>query len=144
MSGHLEILPGFPPDVLAVAAHGRIDGKSYDETLVPALEAVIEKEGKAKLFYLLGEDFERFTAGAAWDDARLGVLHLHDFARIAVVTDTSWIRGAVSVFGPLVRAPIKAFHLVERATAESWIARNDPPETGYNVDATGRVTTPRS
>jgi len=144
MSGHFEILDGFPADVLAVSAHGRIGRESYEKTLMPAIDEAVAREGKVKLFYLLGEDYDGFTVGAAMDDARLGLFHLHDFARIAVVTDVDWIRGAAHLFGPLLEAPVHAFPLSEMDAAKTWIMENSPPERFSKVAADRIVPTPRS
>jgi hypothetical protein len=144
MSGRFEILDGFPADVLAVSAHGRIGRESYEDTLMPAIEKAVAREGKIKLFYLLGEDYDGFTVGAAMDDARLGLFHLHEFARIAVVTDVDWIRGAAHLFGPLIEAPVHAFPLSEIETAKAWIAENSPPESFAKAAVAPLVPTPRS
>ncbi|MDF1873747.1 STAS/SEC14 domain-containing protein [Vannielia sp.] len=140
MSGHFDILTGYPPDVLAVAGHGKIDRACYEEQLIPAIKEIVHKEGKVKLLYILGADFEGFSAGAAWDDTKLGLLHLHDFARIALVTDKKWVRKGAKLFAPLMAAPLDTFTLAELEAAKEWIVQNPPPErNGGNVAADHRL-----
>ena len=38
------------------------------------------------------QDFEGFSGGAAWEDAKLGFRSMHLFNGCAVVTDVGWIR----------------------------------------------------
>ncbi|MBS8227022.1 STAS/SEC14 domain-containing protein [Vannielia litorea] len=125
MPDGFTILPDTPPNVLAVAGHGIIDAAAYEEVLRPALEARLERHDTIRLLYILEEDFEGFTAGAAISDARLGFSHLHDFARIALVTDADWVTHAVRLFAPLIQAPLRCFPLARRREAEAWIAEAD-------------------
>jgi hypothetical protein len=133
---NIEILPGYPADVLAIAAHGYVTRADYEEVLIPAVTAKIAAEGKVKLLYLIGEGFEGFSAGAAWDDAKLGFLHLGALARVAVVTDIDWIRIGTKMFAPLMPCPVHVFHLAEMEAATVWISDNshEPPhEPGVDV-----------
>lgn len=137
--GGFEVLQGFPADVVAVSAHGRITAQDYETVLVPLVTRTAKAEGKVKLFYMLGSEFGGVTAGAAWDDAKLGLLHLGDFARIAVVTDIEWIRLGVKMFAPLLRCPVHLFALSEAETAKAWILDDHPaasPGPGYDADHT--------
>lgn len=125
-AGHFEILGDFPPDVVAVAAHGHLGREDYVNTLVPLVEKRISEEGRINLYYEMGADFSGFSAGAAWNDARLGLLHLGDFARVAVVTDVEWVRLGVKMFAPLMPAKVHLFHLGERDQARKWISDEKP------------------
>ena len=86
------------------------------------IEAAVKASGPARLYYELGEDFHGFSLGAAWDDAMVGLRHLSDFARVAVVTDIGWIRSGTALFAPLIPCEVRVFPLAERAAARAWIA----------------------
>jgi len=58
--------------------------------------------GEARPTLSLGEDFDGWTVGAAWDDTKLGLLHLADFSRIALVSDIEWIRRVTKLFAPFL------------------------------------------
>lgn len=136
----LEILSGYPADVLAVAANGHVTRADYEEVLIPAVEAKIKSQGRVKMIYVVGEGFAGYSAGAVWDDAKLGFLHLGDFARVAVVTDTGWIASSVRLFAPLVRCPVHVFPLSGLDAARAWIAEDrPPPAAGPEVDATHKL-----
>ncbi|SOB93083.1 SpoIIAA-like protein [Rhodobacter sp. JA431] len=127
--GRFTLLDGFPADVLAVEAHGRIDHDAYVEDLIPAVEERLAAAGRLKLLYALGADFEGFTAGAMFEDGKVGLLHLADFARIAVVSDVAWISAGVRLFAPLIRCPVRTFPRAEMAEARVWISA-DPERAG--------------
>ncbi|MCO6383911.1 STAS/SEC14 domain-containing protein [Oceanicola sp. 502str15] len=126
MTNGFTLLPDFPPDVLAVTGQGTIDASAYEDVLRPALNDKLRRHADIRLLYILDESFEGFTAGAAVSDARLGMSHLHDFSRIAVVTDAGWVSHAVRLFAPLIAAPLRVFTLSQRRAEETWITENDP------------------
>lgn len=141
-SGSFSFAEDYPADVIAVAAHGHLKREDYERDLIPKVMERIRAEGRIKLIYEIGPDFAGFSAGAAWDDAKLGFLHLSDFAKIAVVTDHEWIRLGTKMFAPLISCPVHLFHLSERAAAKDWICSNveaKPHKPG--VDATHKIPT---
>lgn len=121
-AGHLAEIAGLPADVVAFEAVGDVTGKDYEECLTPAIDAAIKAHGKAKFLYVLGERFTGYSAGAMWEDARLGISHLNQFAKIAVVTDVAWIRNSISLFAPLMPGAVRVFHISELEPAKTWIA----------------------
>jgi hypothetical protein len=121
-SGRFSILDGYPDNVVAFRAEGVITREDYEETLIPLIEERISARGKIKLLYWCGEEFEGFSAGAMWDDARFGLTHLGDFSKIAVVSDIAWVRQSVKLFAPLMRAPVQVFHNADIEDAKCWLA----------------------
>ncbi|MPL75528.1 SpoIIAA-like protein [Rhodobacter sp. 140A] len=128
--GYFETLPGLPADVLAIEAKGTIDAEAYSRDLIPAIEAKIAAEGRLKLLYVIGAAFESYTAGAAWEDAKVGMMHLGDFARIALVSDVEWIRLGMKAFAPMIPGAVKVFALSDLAAAKAWIAEDGHDQTG--------------
>lgn len=49
---------------------------NYMLILVPALDAALQKHKRVRVLYQLTPDFEGFTTGSMWDDAKLGLAHL--------------------------------------------------------------------
>ena len=70
--------------------------------LVPAVEAALQSRDKLRLLYLLGDDVTGFSAGAAWQDTKVGMEHVTRGEMIAVVTDKDWLRHSVDIFGYLI------------------------------------------
>ncbi|MDE3079135.1 MAG: STAS/SEC14 domain-containing protein [Paracoccaceae bacterium] len=136
----LEILPGYPADVVAIEAVGHVTRADYEEVLIPAVLATAKAEGKVKLLYLIGARFAGLSLGAAWDDAKLGLLHMGDFARVAVVSDVDWIRVGLKMFAPFMPCPVHVFHTAELAAAKDWITAADVPRKGRpGVDVTHKL-----
>ena len=122
----LKVLPGFPDDVLAVEGIGEVTAEDYRNVLIPAALAKMKQHKHLKLFCHLGSQFKGLSAGAAWQDTKLGIAHWGDWGRLAVVTDTGWITDAVRLFAPLFHHPVRAFPNAEVESAKSWIKEAEP------------------
>jgi hypothetical protein len=118
----VEKIPDLPDNVLGFTAKGTVTAKDYESVIVPAVEAIVSRRGKFRFLYHLGEDCSGFEAAALWDDAKVGLKHMADWERIAVVSDIDWIRWAVRLFGLAMPAHVRGFHNRELAEAKRWVS----------------------
>jgi hypothetical protein len=109
-----------PDTILAFRAIGKIERSDYDDVLEPAVEAMIADRGEIRLVYVLGEEFEEYTAAASWEDVKLGIGHASKWKRIAVVTDNHHLRQGVRMLGWMVPGEVKTFGASEEAAAIEW------------------------
>jgi hypothetical protein len=117
----LELIQGMPDNVVAVKASGKVTGDDYDRLLIPLIEGKLKTHEKIRVLYVLGTDFDGFTAGAMWDDAKIGLRHLTAYERIAMVTDVNWIAGAVKFFAFMIPCPTSIFGNERLAEAKAWL-----------------------
>ena len=118
----VERIPNLPDSVVGVTAKGTVTAADYDSVIIPAVEAVFARYGKARFLCHLGDEFEGIDAGAAWDDTKLGFKHLTGWEKMAVVTDIDWIRTAIRLFGLAIPGHVRVFRNGELADATRWIA----------------------
>jgi hypothetical protein len=117
----IELEPDLPAHVVVATAHDTVDGHDYDDVLVPAVEAATAGDAKARLLYVLADDFEGYTASAALDDTRIGVQHWGDFERIGLVSDHQAYRGLVRSMGFLIPGEVRVFSLDDLDRARDWL-----------------------
>lgn len=117
----IERLPDLPEGVIGFEAVGEVHADDYHSTLVPGLEAA-GANGPIRLVYVLGERFEGYSAGASWQDAKLGLEHHGKWRRAALVTDIDWVTHLASLFGWMVPGEFKVFPLADRDDAVVWAA----------------------
>jgi SpoIIAA-like len=110
-----------PDDVIGISVFGVITARDYTDVIVPLVQQKLKAHGTIKLLYRIGPEFEAFTAGAVWSDARVGIMHLTDFSKIAVVSDLGWIRHAVRAFAPLIPGHVHVFADRELDEAKAWV-----------------------
>jgi hypothetical protein len=116
----IRVLDGLPDNVLAVEAIGKVTDEDYETILEPAVREKLEAHPKIRYVYVLGEEFDGWTLGAMWEDAKLGGGDLRKWEKIAVVTDKDWVRHAVQGFGWMIPGDVKVFSLVELDDAKAW------------------------
>ena len=121
----LKLIEGMVPEVLAVEAVGKVTDEDYRTTLIPLAEKMMTK-GPIRMLYVVGREAAGFEARALWDDGAFGVKHGHDFSDVAVVTDEPWLRAAVGMFGPSIRARVRLFGIADLPEAKAWI--NQPTQ----------------
>ena len=118
----LERITDLPDTVLGFKASGELTGDDYRSVLVPAVKAALASQEKLRLLYIHGDDVTGFSAGAAWQDTKVGLGHVTKWEKVAVVSDKEWLRHSVDIFGYLIPGEIKAYSTAEEADARSWIA----------------------
>lgn len=117
----IKILEGFPDNVVAVSADGRITRQDYDATLVPRVEAIAKTHPKLRLYYAIGPNFGGVSPAAAWEDFKVGVEYWARWERVAVVADVAWIAHAVNAFRFLMPGQVRVFQTSEAQAAHAWI-----------------------
>jgi len=118
----IELIPGLPDDVLGLEARGEVTGEDYERVVIPAVHERLEGGGKLRLLYVLGPEFDGFTAAAMWDDAKVGMEHPFSWERIAAVTDQDAYRRLFKGIGFMFPAKIRVFDLAQLEDAKAWIA----------------------
>ncbi len=124
----LTSIPNLPANVLGFTASGKVTAEDYQSVLVPAIEEKLGKLDRVRLLYVLGKEFEGMSGAAAWEDAKVGLEHLTQFSRVAVVTDVDWIATSVKAFGFAMPCKVRVFGNTELQEATRWIC--EPPVTG--------------
>jgi hypothetical protein len=117
----IEVLQGFPEDIVAFSAKGRITHRDYQDVLIPKVKEALARHKGIRCYYELGTGFSGMEAGAAWDDFKLGIEHLLNWKRVAVVTDVGWIRDAMRALRFTVPCEVELFTTTQAAEARKWI-----------------------
>ena len=67
----IRVIENMPPGTIGVEAVGKVTEDDYRNVLVPAVSAALER-GDVRLLYVLGKDFDSYSAGALWADTIIG------------------------------------------------------------------------
>src|SRR5437763_8185380 len=82
------------------------------------MEDSLKRHDKVRLYYEIGCRFP----GAAWEELRLGMDTIPQWERVAVVTDTGWVRHTVNALRFLIASEVRIFTTGEAAEGRAWIA----------------------
>ena len=117
----IEVLNEFPDNVIAFACRGRVTREDYETVLIPTVTLAFQRHHKLRLYYEIGRDFEGVEASAVWEDLVIGVEHLLQWERMAIVTDVGWIEQAFKVFRFLIPGEVRLFATDQVGLAREWI-----------------------
>ncbi|MGH9740590.1 MAG: STAS/SEC14 domain-containing protein [Candidatus Acidiferrales bacterium] len=117
----IERLEGFPDNVVALAAKGQVTKKDYEQVLAPEVARTFQKHRKVNFYYELGPQFTGLEPGAAWEDLKEGIRHFGGWEKMAVVTDSEWVKRLVNGFGSIMPGEVRVFPNAEQTVACAWI-----------------------
>jgi SpoIIAA-like len=122
----IEAIPDMPPGTLGFRAYGRVTKEDYADVFLPPVREKVDSGEGIRLLYEVGPDFERFEAGALFEDAKtgwsLGILHPDAWQRLAFVTDVHWMAQATQAFAWMMPGELKLFPPEELDQAKAWVA----------------------
>jgi hypothetical protein len=119
----LTLILELPATVVGVEAEGKVTSQDYEQVLVPAVEAArAAGDGKVRILYVLGREFPDYTAGAVWQDTKLGLGHLRSWERVAMVSDADWLRHSIAAFGWTIPGEVRVFGSDQLSEAREWVA----------------------
>lgn len=75
----LEQLKDLPSGVDGVKAVGEVSKEDYEKVVAPFFEGARREGRRLRFLYELGPEFKSFTAGAAWEDAKIGLSSIRLF-----------------------------------------------------------------
>ena len=120
----IEILPESAENVLFCKASQKLTTTDYRGIFVPKLNELIELHGKVKVLIEFSDYFNGFELGAMWEDAKFGIKHRNDFARIAIVSAPNWVEWGVSLVELFMDGQVRTFDQDQLNEAREWIRNN--------------------
>ena len=116
----IERLSDLPDASNPMTPSGKLHAEDYRDVVLPAVEEAASR-GEVR-FVIVIPDFDGLSAGALWQDLKVGVEHLRGWKRIAVVTDIEWVTHLTGLFGWMTPGETKTFTLDQREEAIAWVA----------------------
>jgi len=119
----LTPIQGLPPTVVGIEAHETVTAADYKEVLNPAVKAAesASSDGKVRMLFVFGGQFPGVTAGADWEDLKLGLGHFRHWERIAIVGDADWLRHTIQALSWAMPGDVRMFATSDLDDATAWI-----------------------
>lgn len=116
----IEQLQDLPDGVIGFRAVDTVGAADYQEVVDPAIDAVIAERRKVNLVFVLGDEFERYSLGAMWQDALLEGKPERSWGRIALVTDHALIGEIIHGIAFLFPCDLRIFAVDALPDAVQW------------------------
>ena len=113
----IQIVDGLPDNVVGIVATGRVTNRECREVLRPLMQSSLSRHDKLRLYYEIDCRFP----GAAWEDLRIGLEHIPQWERVAVVTDVGWVRHTVNALRFLIASDVRVFTSFQAPEGRAWI-----------------------
>jgi len=113
----IQLVEGLPDNVVGIVTKGRVTNADCDNILKPLMQNSL-KHDKVRLYYEIGSRFP----GAAWEDLRIGLEHIPQWERVAIVTDVGWLRHTVNALRFLIPGEVRVFTTREAYQGCAWIS----------------------
>ena len=108
-------------NLVVIDITGQVTTRDYEENMIPRLRELGREHGKMRALAVIGDGFEGYDLGAAWDDTKLGVEMWGAWERCAMATDVKWLRVSMRAFAPLFPCPVRIFGAAETEEARRWL-----------------------
>lgn len=115
-------LPDLPTNIVGFKAIGEITEVDFSETVMPKVQALIDKTGKLNYLLVLETSVKNFTLGSWIKDAMMGIKHLTKWNRAAIVSDVEAIRTFTNFFSYLMPGEFKGFEHKDLDRAIDWVS----------------------
>jgi SpoIIAA-like len=117
----LEKLKDLPRGIDGVRAVGTVSRDDYEQVFAPLLDEARRAGRRIRFLYQFGSEFQGFTPGAAWEDAKIGLRSMRLFDGCAIVSDIGWARESARLIGFLVPCPVQVFANQKLGEAIEWL-----------------------
>ena len=118
----IKILEGFPDNVIAVSAIGRVTRKDYDAVLIPRVEATDQEASEDSVLLRNRRGFRRHgTRGGVGRTCGFRSSPWTRWERVAAVTDVAWIAHVVNAFRFLIPGQVRVFPTNDKEVARAWV-----------------------
>ena len=110
-------------NIVAFEFVGEVTKEDFAKTVLPDVEALIDKVDEINLVYLLNTELSDFTLGAWWKDAMLGLSKITKWNKSAIVTDNKSIQNFTEIFSHVMPGEFKGFDKDELEDALRWASK---------------------
>jgi stage II sporulation SpoAA-like protein len=121
----VERIEDMPAGTVGFRSSGELTDEDFRTQLAPALHQAAAA-GEVRLMLVTPPDFGGGDVKAIADRARTqlepGLGHRTDWKRIAIVTDSGWLRRSSRLWSHLLPVETKVFKVAEEDEARRWLA----------------------
>lgn len=131
----LTLIDGLPDHVIGIRITDKLRAEDYEKQLIPLVNEKLAKHRKLDFLCCIDGEWKGMEAGAVWQDLRLGLGRIGHWARLAIVSDVSWMEHAVKLFSVFSPGELRHFGSDDYDKARDWVCESGRARIGIALDA---------
>ncbi|WP_118975569.1 SpoIIAA family protein [Taibaiella koreensis] len=126
----IEPLMNLPGNVVGFRATGNVTREDFEQVVLPEVERLVAKTGKLNYLLILDTPLKEFTFGAWMQDVLLGIKHLTQWNRAAIITDSAGLQHFTRIFSALMPGAFRGFDKLDIDVAVDWVSEKSDDTKG--------------
>lgn len=119
-----------PANVVGFRATGQVTREDFEQVVMPEVTRLVARTGKLNYMLILDTPAKEFTLGAWMQDILLGIRHLTQWNRAAIVTDSGGIQQFTKIFSVLMPGEFRGFDKLDIDVAVDWVSEKSDDTEG--------------
>jgi len=115
-------ITGLPDFAVGFEASGEVTKADYENIIIPAVNEVTDRTGELYYLFVIKTGLNHFTLGALWDDFKIGLQHIKQWKKMAIVSDSKGIEKFTDIVSYVVPGHAKGFLMNELEEAKRWVS----------------------
>lgn len=118
----IELIQSAPGNVSAFRAKGEVTADDYKDLVIPVLDKQVKEQGKINFLLELDTSLSDFSIGALLQDLGVGLKHFTKWHKMAIISDSSAIKGFTNLFSYVAPGEAKGFSHADLDQAMAWVS----------------------
>ena len=118
----ITLISDVPDNVAAFRATGNVNKDDYKNVVIPAIDALVKKQGKINFMLVLDTAIRNFSIGAFLQDIGVGLKHFSKWHRMAIVSESNAINKLSDLFSYIAPGETRGFFPAEIEKAKDWVS----------------------
>jgi hypothetical protein len=111
-----------PENVVAFRATGEVNKEDYNTTVIPAVDALVKKQGDINFMLVLDTALSNFSIAALMKDLGVGLKHFTHWHKMAIISESKIINNFTDFFSYISPGEAKGFTHKEMNEAQLWVS----------------------
>jgi len=121
----LQFINDLPENIIGIHAVGEVTKEDIDTVLIPRLDDLVKRQGEINYLLVLETNAQNFTAGAWFNDVKVGLKHFTKWKKVAVATDQKSVEWfTTNIFKYMIPGEAQGFSLDNLEDAVKWISED--------------------
>lgn len=118
----IVLLSDAPENVVAFRATGEVTKSDYEQVVIPAIDALVQKQGKINFMLIVDTAMKNFSIGALLQDLGVGLKHFTRWHKMAIVSESGGVIKFTDFFSYIAPGEAKGFTHAEIDEARRWVS----------------------